>query len=128
MKVSRLGVKSELQLSAYTTATAMPDPGHICNLHHSSWQPQILNPLSEARYRACNLMVPRRIHFCCATMGTPESTFEAKLLISALNREVSTRLRSRGVPQGSLVSTIVIVVLPLTSLTVAVNDLKKGQF
>ena len=30
MEVTRLGVKSELQLLAYTTATAMPDPSHIC--------------------------------------------------------------------------------------------------
>ena len=49
MEVLRLGVESELQLLAYTTATAMPDPSRVCNLHHSSWQRQILNPLSEAR-------------------------------------------------------------------------------
>ena len=29
MEVSRLGVESVLQLQAYTTATAMPDPSHI---------------------------------------------------------------------------------------------------
>ena len=29
------------------SATAMPDLSHICNLHHSSWQRQILNPLSR---------------------------------------------------------------------------------
>ena len=33
---SRLGVESELQLTAYTTATATLDPSHVCNLHHSS--------------------------------------------------------------------------------------------
>ena len=33
-------------------------------------QRQILNPLSEARARTHNLMVPSRIRFCCATMGT----------------------------------------------------------
>jgi len=43
MEVSRQGVKLELQLWAYTTAMAMPDPSHICNLHHSSWQHWILN-------------------------------------------------------------------------------------
>ena len=43
-----LGVKSEPQLPAYTTATAMPDPSCICDLHHSSWQRQILNPLRRA--------------------------------------------------------------------------------
>ena len=30
------GIKLKLQLQAYTTATAMPDPSHIYNLHHSS--------------------------------------------------------------------------------------------
>ena len=58
MEVPRLGVESELQLPVYTTATAMPDPSRICNLHHSS---QILNPLSEARDRACVLMDPRQV-------------------------------------------------------------------
>ena len=33
-EVPRLGVQSELQLPAYTTATAMPDLSIICNLHH----------------------------------------------------------------------------------------------
>ena len=27
------------------TATAMPDPGHICNLYQSSWQRRIPEPL-----------------------------------------------------------------------------------
>ena len=48
MQVPRLGVELELQLSAYVTATAMPDSSHICNLYHSSRQHWILNPLSEA--------------------------------------------------------------------------------
>ena len=30
-------------------ATAMPDPSHVCKLHHSSPKHWILNPLSEAR-------------------------------------------------------------------------------
>ena len=51
MEVPRLGVRSELQLQAYTTATAMPDPSHVCDLCHSSWHHQILNPLSKARDR-----------------------------------------------------------------------------
>ena len=49
MEVPRLGVESELFPLAYTTATEMPDLRHICNLHHSSGQCQILNPLSKAR-------------------------------------------------------------------------------
>jgi len=46
MEVPRLGVKSELQLQAY--ATEMPDLSHVCDLHHSSWQHWILNPLGWA--------------------------------------------------------------------------------
>ena len=33
MKVPRLGVELELQLLAYTTATATQDLSHVCNLH-----------------------------------------------------------------------------------------------
>ena len=49
MEVPRLGTELELQLPAYTTAMATPDPSRICNLRLSLWQPQIFNPLSEAR-------------------------------------------------------------------------------
>ena len=45
---ARDGMEWELQLLAYTTATAT-DPNCVCDLHHSSWQCQTLNPLSEAR-------------------------------------------------------------------------------
>ena len=46
-----LGVESELQLLAYTTATAKPDLSHSCDLCHSLWQQWIINTLSEARYQ-----------------------------------------------------------------------------
>ena len=42
MEIPRLGVKPKLYLLAYTTATVIPDPSHVCDLHHSSWQHQIL--------------------------------------------------------------------------------------
>jgi len=71
MEVPRLGVESELLLPAYTTATAMPDPSRIFDLHHSSQQHLILNPLSEARDWTHNLVVRSQIRFLCATMGTP---------------------------------------------------------
>ena len=45
MEVPRLGVKSELQPPVSTTATAMPDPSLVCDLHHSSRQHWIPNPL-----------------------------------------------------------------------------------
>ena len=56
MEVPRLGVKSELQLPTYNRATATPDLSHVCDLHHGSWQGQILNPLSEARDQTHVLM------------------------------------------------------------------------
>ena len=36
-------------------------------------QHQILNPLSEARDRICNLMAPSWIRFPCVTTGTPKT-------------------------------------------------------
>ena len=49
VEVPRLGVKSELQLPSYAIATATSGLSCIYNLHQSSWQCQILNPLSGAR-------------------------------------------------------------------------------
>ena len=62
MEVPRLMVESKLQLPAYTTATATWDPSCIYELHHSSWQRQILNPLHGARDRTHILMDTRWIH------------------------------------------------------------------
>ena len=73
MEVPRLGEKLELQLLAYTTTTATPDPNHIRNLHHGSRQRWILNLLSKASDQTLILMVPSQIHFCCAMVGTPVS-------------------------------------------------------
>ena len=71
MEVPRLGVQLELQLPAYTTATATLVPRRVWDLYHSSRQCQILNPLSEARDRTRNLMVSSQFRFCCAMMGAP---------------------------------------------------------
>ena len=72
MEVPRLGVQLELQLPAYTTATAMPDPSLVCDLRYSSQQLRIPNPLGEARDQTHNLMVPSRIRFHHVTKGTPK--------------------------------------------------------
>ena len=56
MEIPRIGVKSELQLPAYTTATAMQDLSHVCDLHHSTRQCQIPNSLIEARDQTHVLM------------------------------------------------------------------------
>ena len=59
----------------------MPDPSHVFDLHHSSWQCQILNPLSEARDWTHNLKVPSQICFRWATTGTPPAqSFRQNLL------------------------------------------------
>ena len=62
MDVPRLGVQLELQLLAYATATW--DLSLVLDLHHSSWQRQILNALSEARDQTCILMDTSQIRFC----------------------------------------------------------------
>ena len=49
---------------------------------HSSWQCRILSPLSEARDRTHNLMVPSWVHFCCATLGTPDLSVFKSVSIS----------------------------------------------
>ena len=64
MEVRRLGIQLELQLAAYTRATATPDPSHVCHLHHSSRPHQILNLLSKARDRTCILVVTSLTRFC----------------------------------------------------------------
>ena len=70
-EIPRLGVQLELQLPAYTTTTTTPDPSCICDLHHSSRQHWILNPLSKARDRTHVLMDPSQVHYCWVTTGTP---------------------------------------------------------
>ena len=56
MEVPMLGAESELQLLACITATATPDPIHICDLQPSSQQHWIPNQMSEARDQICILM------------------------------------------------------------------------
>ena len=68
VEVPRLGVESELQLQATATATATLDLSHILNLHRSSRQHQILNPLKEARDQT-----PHGFLNCWAAVGTPLS-------------------------------------------------------
>ena len=55
----------------YATATATPDLSRIYDLHQSSSQCLILNPLSKTRHQTCILMDTSRVHHCWATVGTP---------------------------------------------------------
>ena len=73
MEVPRLGFELELQPPVSATTTATPDLSLVCNLHHSSWQCQILNPLSRARDGTLVLMDTSRVCYHWATMRTPVS-------------------------------------------------------
>ena len=63
---------------------AMQDSGQICNLHCSSRQHWILNPLSRARDQTHILMEMSQIHFCCATREVLYSTLLQSLLSISL--------------------------------------------
>ena len=84
MEVPRQGVKSELQLPTYTTVTATLDVRCVCDLCHSLWQRQILNPLSEARHWICIYMQTSGVHYCWATTGTPKPHFKIITIIIIL--------------------------------------------
>ena len=60
-EVPRLGVQQELQLLTYATDTATQDPSRIFDLHHSSRQHQIFNPLSKARDQTPIKMDPNQV-------------------------------------------------------------------
>ena len=62
LEAPRLGVESELQLPVYATAMEMRDPSWSCDLCHSSRQPRILNPPSEARDQTSILMDTSWVH------------------------------------------------------------------
>ena len=53
----------------------MPYPSCICNLHHSSSKPWILNPQREARDWSHNFKGTSRVCYCWATVGPPALPF-----------------------------------------------------
>ena len=80
MGVPRLVAEWELQLLAHSTATAMWDLSHVCDLSYSSWQCWILNPLSETRDQTHILMDTSQVHYCWDTMELQFVNFEALFL------------------------------------------------
>ena len=89
VEVPRLGGELELQLLDHITAT----------------QRRILNPLSKARDRTCNLMVPSTICFCCTTMGTPQlSLYKVATVMSPTFqiRKLNKVKLFAAVPEGHL--------------------------
>ena len=73
MEVPRQGVELELQLPAYATATQ--DLNYVCDLHHRSWQCQILNQLSTARDQTGIVMETSWVCNLLSTTGTPPILF-----------------------------------------------------
>ena len=102
MEIPNLGIELELQLLAYTTATAMPDPSHVCDLHHSSGQHPILNPLIEARDRTRVLRDTGQICYHWAMMGTPKWDFgkglEEKQQRDQTGQAPNEKAYSKGTP------------------------------
>ena len=75
MELPWLGVELELQLLACVTAATTLDPSCIFNLHHSSWQCQILNSGSEARIRPASFWILVGFLTCWATTRTPNTLY-----------------------------------------------------
>ena len=71
MEVPRLGLNLSCSCSACATTTAALHLSRVCNLHHSSWQRLMLNPLVEARNRTCILTNTSRVCYHWAMVGTP---------------------------------------------------------
>ena len=81
MEILKLGVEMQLQLPAYATAIAMQDLSHVWDLEWSSWQCQVLNPLSEARDWTCNVMVTSWVRYHWATTGTSSAEWFLTMLV-----------------------------------------------
>ena len=63
------------QLPAYAAATAMLDLSHVCNLHHSSQQHWILNPLNKAGIKPASSWILFRLVNYGAMTRTPSQAF-----------------------------------------------------
>ena len=81
MEVPRLGAELALQPLAYTMATAMQDPGSVCDLHHSSGQQWIINSLRKAGIEAASSWILVGFVNCPTMKGTPLSFFFPPFLL-----------------------------------------------
>ena len=71
MEVPRLGVESELQLLAYTTAIAMWDLSHVCDLQHSSGNTRPLTHWAKPGIKPASSWILVGFVNCWATKRTP---------------------------------------------------------
>ena len=89
MEVPGIGVKSELQLPAYVTVTATPDLSSIYDLHHSLWQCQILNLLSQARDRTLILIDTSWVNLLSHNRSSRRTIISNDLIWTAVNPPLS---------------------------------------
>ena len=75
--------------------TAMQDTSCVCNPHHSSWQCQILDPLSEARDQKHVLMNTSWVCFFCATTGTPRILKRETLSQETKSQQINKRYKDQ---------------------------------
>ena len=87
MEVPRLRVESELQLLTYTIATATQDLSQVCDLHHSSRQQWIINPLSGDRDQTRILMDTSQVHNLLNHNGNSQLT-EVFLFIKMVTQTI----------------------------------------
>ena len=80
MEVPRLGVESEQQLLAYTTATATPDPSWVCNLYHTHGNTKSLTHWARPGIEPPSLWILVRFITHWATTGTPILLFIQKII------------------------------------------------
>ena len=114
MEVPKLGVKAWAAAAGlpHTHSSVGSEP-LVCDLHLSSQQCRILYLLSNARDWTYILMVTSQIHFCWATMGTPQSlclilSYSYCLLLSHL------RVCEKKKKCHHLISILLLVVLSLS--------------
>ena len=60
-------------VAAYTTVIASPDLNHICDLHHSSRQLQIPDPMSEAKIKFASTWILVRFISAVPQRELPDS-------------------------------------------------------
>ena len=72
-KVRKSKVKLELELPADTTTTATWDPRHVCDLHHSSQQHWIPDPLSKAGIEATSSRILVRYNVAAPQQELPQT-------------------------------------------------------
>ena len=108
MEVPRLEAELELQLLAYTIATATPDLSCVCDLCHSSQQYQIPDPLSKARDRTHIFMDTMDLFPLCHN-GNFWASFNTRWIMFSYH---SKHLQGFPPPLGSRQSSFFVIWLP----------------